>query len=353
MADPWELILHHTYAGTPGVIYDLSPAHGSHGVVQGPVLFLADGAQPGTGAITRGFGKGRVRVKGGRGWEKLDAIRGEIVFSGVSFVVLSGMKYLIDCEQFTVVFSRPKPNVTSFTVVFRAGAWSSAVTAEGTLAEGQWTRLEFEYDGVSRATLSMDGKLAAVKTGVFPPLPGASPTWLTIGSNPDMDWWSEYEGLIDEIKIWRRNPQVLGANFLERPYDKETADCWANWGRAFAEWLQQNAQCGQLFESVTHDLVGAFRTVSADPVLRERLDNAVKKYLTQWHSGNLNSDEMIQALREIANILDAVGIDMHATLDSLFGSECWKQLIAEVPRPDCDKQLTGMLTALAQTLETE
>ena len=31
MAEAWELILHHTYAGTPGVIFDHSPTHRSHG----------------------------------------------------------------------------------------------------------------------------------------------------------------------------------------------------------------------------------------------------------------------------------------------------------------------------------
>ncbi len=30
--EPWELILHHTYSGTPGAIFDHSPGRGAHGV---------------------------------------------------------------------------------------------------------------------------------------------------------------------------------------------------------------------------------------------------------------------------------------------------------------------------------
>jgi hypothetical protein len=37
MAELWELILHHSYTGTPGVVFDQSPRRGSHGVAVGGV----------------------------------------------------------------------------------------------------------------------------------------------------------------------------------------------------------------------------------------------------------------------------------------------------------------------------
>ena len=53
MADPWELVLHHTYAGTPGVILDHSPSRRSHGqpVNLTEADFLTDGVRPGSGAV--------------------------------------------------------------------------------------------------------------------------------------------------------------------------------------------------------------------------------------------------------------------------------------------------------------
>src|SRR4051794_15107716 len=80
MLEPWELILHHTYSGVPGVIFDQSPNRSSHGVAVnlGPGAFHADGATSGSGAVTFGH-DGYIQVPTSTDvWAPLGGIRVEI-----------------------------------------------------------------------------------------------------------------------------------------------------------------------------------------------------------------------------------------------------------------------------------
>ena len=79
MADPWELILHHTYRGAPGLVYDSSPRQGSHGVAVGAVKFHTDGASPDTGVyLVSDPRELRARERGrraGTSWPRFESRR--------------------------------------------------------------------------------------------------------------------------------------------------------------------------------------------------------------------------------------------------------------------------------------
>ena len=85
MADAWELILHHNYASTPGVIFDDSPRRLSHGVAVGleDSNFVHDGAQAGSGAINFPTDvlvpEGSINVAQSDCWVPLKGLRVEIV----------------------------------------------------------------------------------------------------------------------------------------------------------------------------------------------------------------------------------------------------------------------------------
>jgi hypothetical protein len=74
----WELVCHHTYAGTPGVVVDLSPGRGSHAVAEGlqDADILADGVTPGSGAVNLFDPGARIHEPAGPAWAPLDAVRG-------------------------------------------------------------------------------------------------------------------------------------------------------------------------------------------------------------------------------------------------------------------------------------
>src|SRR4051794_16599111 len=78
--DPWKLVCHHTYAGTPGVVYDLSPDHQNHAVAVDidDADFLRDGAQVGSGSVRLRTRDARIRIPENPSWRPLDALRGEV-----------------------------------------------------------------------------------------------------------------------------------------------------------------------------------------------------------------------------------------------------------------------------------
>ncbi|HEY9266360.1 MAG TPA: hypothetical protein VIQ11_17320, partial [Mycobacterium sp.] len=81
MLDPWELILHHSYSGSPGVAFDHSPGRASHGrgVDLDPSDFVLDGQSAGSGAV-RSRRRGRIAVTPTANWGQLSALSIELVF---------------------------------------------------------------------------------------------------------------------------------------------------------------------------------------------------------------------------------------------------------------------------------
>jgi len=80
MVDPWELLLHHSYTGAPGVIFDQSPSRRNHGrsINLDASDFSLDGAGSGTGSV-RLRQNSAVRVVPSESWDKLTAVRCEFV----------------------------------------------------------------------------------------------------------------------------------------------------------------------------------------------------------------------------------------------------------------------------------
>ena len=354
MADPWELILHHTYRGTPGVIYDRSPGHGSHGIALGDVQFHNDGAAPGSGAIAiAGEQSSKIHVDGGTGWDRLGAVRCEVRWRLDSYLAYQLFtEILIGCRWFSLTPYGKRYTTLPRNLMVRILPDSSQrmlVQTGYVVPLDTWVTVGFTYDEFGRLDVLVDGNIVKTGTG-GPPLPGGLPTVLRIGGSVTQGLNDYHGGMIDDVKVWRRNPHAIGTNFLGRPYDKNTADCWARWGRAFAEWLDHNHDCAEQLVSLLARFGDALKKVANDPVLRTRLENATHIYASQWHTGQLTSTEMVSALAEVADILDQAGVGGHVIVSDLFQSECWKRLTSEVPPPDCDKQLTDMLTAVAQAI---
>ena len=50
-----------------------------------------------------------------------------------------------------------------------------------------------------------------------------------------------FEGLIDDVKIWRPNPHRVTGDFTDRIVKSGVADCWVQWGREFRRVLSDLA----------------------------------------------------------------------------------------------------------------
>ncbi|MDX1883227.1 LamG-like jellyroll fold domain-containing protein [Mycolicibacterium sp. 120270] len=352
MADPWELILHHTYRGAPGLVYDCSPGKGSHGVAVGAVQFHPDGASPGSASISFPNRASYVHVDGTKGWDHLDALRAEVVCNLVFPGPDTFFQTLIQCPSFfwgTYHVHYQGEHLLDTLVLLKGPNNSRLVLRAARLPVQRWTTLAFEYDGWNRLQLSVDGAVVKSATGTFGPLPGASPMPVDIGGFGS--GWGPYQGRIDDIKIWRRNPRALSQDFLNRPMDSETAECWARWGRRLRDWLAENPRCAAELAGQLGPLYQAVHAIDDDDELRRQFRRIGEIYRREWVAGTLTSEEMIRAGAEAGRLLERVGYPAELIEVVLNESDCWRRLVTEVPPPDCDHQFADLMRETARELE--
>ncbi|MFI9203203.1 LamG-like jellyroll fold domain-containing protein [Streptomyces sp. NPDC053048] len=356
MADLWELILHHTYAGTPGSAFDLSPGRGGHGTSVGHVDYFDDGATAGSGAISVQDENSAIEVQCGKNWDTLDAVRGEVRFRQDPSPDPSYFQTLVACQWFEVMtygLTYDEVSARNLWVRFLGHTPQKVVLLQGlVIPYGKWITVGFMYDGRSRIEMSVDGHIVRSATGAYAPVPGGPSTVITIGNSLDNVGVTGFllSGQIDEVKLWRRNPHRMGDEFLGRPMDADTADCWARWGRAVGEWLRRNPDCAEQLKALLDLLDETLRTVGSisDPQVRARIENAVVQYRGLWSAGQVNNPAMTGVLLEIVDALRTAGVDVEPALGRITGSDCWKRLLKEVPEPGCDRDLVAVLGATAQ-----
>lgn len=335
MADPWELILHHTYAGTPGVIFDQSPGRGSHGVTVdiADTDFLTDGISPGSGAVKFGTGS-RIRVRATRNWSQLSGLRGEIV---CLLDEPAGINALLDTDTFRF-----------YVRTGHLGAWFSAYPhqyaqidhhSDGfdqgfTVPAGQWMTLGFLHDGVSTMELHYNGAtIARITKPLWPVNPTNS---VTIGTA---------SGRIDDVKVWRINPHRVGDEFTDRPVDPDVSRCWAEWARATGEMLAANRDCA---ERVRDLLMRAVQSMIRDGLThgsetRERWEQASLRYRQHWRAGELG--DIAPVIADLLAWLRLAGLDPAEDPDvaALLNDPCLTTILQHAPPLDCDPDFVGLL----------
>lgn len=352
MIEPWELILHHTYAGTPGVAFDLSPGRGSHGrtVDLDPWDFLLDAHANGSGAVR--FRQGaHIRVDPPGGWQSLGAFKAEIVFRREEVDEWAGHLFDTAPRSFWAQFSSyafsfgcrvPPGSATGpgGTRMFSVGLTEHGIDA------GSWIRAGIVHDGVNTVEISLNGRpvqtFQNVKLG---PLPAVST--VTIGNDASGSLPSR--GLIDELKIWRPNPARMTGDFTVRVVKGGLTDCWVKWGKQFRAALQELAagdvECPGVLET---SLRGALATAAASAMThnaatRAAWQRAAADYRRLWSQGDVADIGPVLARLLDTLRAEGVAVEQMAAYRNLMESPCFRQLQTLVPPLDCDPQFTGML----------
>lgn len=353
MADPWELILHHTYRGAPGLVYDCSPGQGSHGVAVGGVNFHTGGASPHSASISFPNRGSRVHVDATKGWEQLDALRAEVVCHlALPRPDTFYIQIIAWCPAFVFGTYRVHyqgQELLNALVVVKGTNKTRLVVRAVRLPVDQWTTLAFEYNGWNRLDFSVDGAVLRSVTGPLGPLPGASPMPLDIGVYGKT--FGTYQSRIDDVKVWRRNPRALSQDFLARPMDPETAQCWARWGRRLHEWLRDNPRCADELAAQLSPLYQVVHEIGEDAELRTQFREISEIYRREWTAGTLASAEMIRAGAEAGRLLERAGYPSELIDVLLIESDCWRRFVTEVPPPDCDHQFSELIRETARELE--
>jgi hypothetical protein len=357
MAAQWELILHHTYTGTPGVVFDLSPGRGSHGTaINLPDSdFLSDGASPGSGSVDFQSG-GRISVRPTKGWDRLGAVRGEVVCAFESRDVIStvldgGSFYLylrsghLGCRFSSAPAQTIDVNTHNDPV---DPTYSSA-----DFPVGRWVNLRFFHDGLSTAEVSLDGRPVARVTE--PLWPVNKSTAVTIGdfNNPTPGDPTGMVGRIDTVRIWRLNPDRVDQEFVERPIDDDVKACWAQWSREMGEALRSDPYCAKRLRDL---LARALQSLSHDALnggddIRAKVVTAAEKYRQLWRSGELT--DIVAVIADLVSYLQLAGLDPGQNPDvvALLDDACIGSLLETAPRPDCDPDFMALIADLASTID--
>jgi len=354
----WELICHHTYKWQ-GVATDLS-LYDSHGIAENlsSIDFLADGATPGSGAW-RFHLNSRVAVATNPGWRPLVGLRVEAtirmpVLASHRQIVIEAHKsfrlYTMDRYLFGAFHGNP--------AVYPQQDWDIVSTyKDGLQIPGyrvplnKWIRVVFEHDGLTQMRLSVDGVAVTSPRGVLSGVPGVGPKGICIG-NSVVDGEQPFPGDIDEIKVWRLDPRAVRNQFLGRPIDQATADCWARHVRSLTAAFAKYPDCAKkLTAEMRAALDRWLRVIVAQgPETRQRFDDVREEYAKLWREGKLHGPEMRKLLRDWCAWLRLVGIDPcgDERAQAIKQSECWRMVSKELAGVDCDPQAIALMRLFEQ-----
>jgi hypothetical protein len=353
----WELICHHTYKWN-GLPIDLS-YYDNHGKLVGLTedKFLPDGIAPKSGAWRFVQHANQVRVPLGAAWSPLVALRIEVTArltdpSTASQTLIEGDNSfsLFVATQALCAFFRGKsiyPGVTGDGV----NTYKDGLDFPGyRVPFGKWVNIVFMHDGFSQMRLYVDGEPVTLPRSALSGIPPVGPNGVSIGNSIDGN--SVFGGDIDEIKIWRLDPRSMSRQFLDRPFDKATADCWTRYVQSMRAAFVKYPDCAkQLVDGIEAALDRWLRAVCAQgPETRQRFDEVRERYAILWREGNLAGPEMRTLLDDWCVWLRLVGIAPEGddTFAALEQSECWKLIQRELAGIDCDPEAMALVKLLGE-----
>ena len=351
MLDPWELILHHSYSGTPGVAFDHSPGHASHG--RGVELdssdVVLDGQSAGSGAV-RARRRGRISVSPTANWGQLSAMCVEIVFRRED---ADGSGHLLNADGsfFVGLFTDGEMDLGVTTKWHTPGSSlgllrHSVALSDFGVDQMSWVKAGYVYDGVSTVRAYLNGQL--VKTWDSRALGPLRPvTLITIGG--EKGGGASFDGLIDDVKIWRPNPNRITHDFLVRILDGGLSDCWRGWGKTFRDALNKlnvdDVECADsLFRMVNRSHTAIATCVTHNVATRQAWEHALTEYQRLWALGDVAAIGRVLAAMLETLRTEGVPLDQLGAIRELFESRCFGELLDRIPALDCDPEFVQMLS---------
>jgi hypothetical protein len=216
----------------------------------------------------------------------------------------------------------------------------------------RWARLGFSHDGFGKMKLFIDGAVVA-ETTVAGAVPAVQAGGVSIGNA--VTGGTPLLGEIDEVSIWRAYPRGVDQEFLCRPYDKATAQCWEAVFRAVRDWVKREPTEAQALASLlAAQQRRLLRTLFLlPPAEQTKVRASLQEYARLWCQGRIDGPEMREVLRRWLAALRQHGVDpasdpYRAELESL------RQRAAIDPRAltlDCDPAAAAFLRLLEQAIQ--
>lgn len=348
MSEPWEVVLHHDYRGTPGVILDRSPRRGAPGRVHNvavPDDFQVDGATAGSGAVRLRGGNSVVQVPLQKPWTLLNGLIVTIVCSSDT---LKGGGTLIDGDSVRLDCG---PSIVRGTL---KGANQTLSIEHGFngLSDNGWTEIKLTYSGHlflwGVEYVPGDDEPRQLGVSVVQTWAGPVPSVSRIAIGNRIDGGHGVVGLIDDVQVERLDPLQIDRNFRRRPVDVSVRHCWDEWGRNVLRLLAQDGECAfrvaQLLAKVQNSLIGATQGAG----VASQTSQTATSYAEHWMAGRL--DQIPLEAIDFINFLRNHGIDLanNRELRELLTDPCFLKALHGLPPLDCDPGFTGMIDAIVR-----
>jgi hypothetical protein len=353
----YQLILHHIYRNGPYAI-DLSGAE-NDGLVTA-VSYQHNGVSSGSGALVFKSPHSRVRVPPKPIWRHLLALKIEIVVRVDAF---GQRRNLVEGDDSFSFFVDPAGYLWgTFNGPQYAGGpltWHGANSRDNSpdgigrkVPANKWVTLRFEHDGYASVRLFIDDSLVAASYSIVAGVLPVSPAGVNIGTWTLSDTYT-LDGAIDEVKIYRYDPDDMLGHFLCRPLDKKSAACWA----VSFDWLT-NALRDPGKRNRILDLMKCIAEAQNEAIrlLRSKGEDAITKnkklsseYHKLWCEKPIDGREMRQWQEEWFKLMiDTIGRDAWESLirhvqTCLMRSELLRALPEFAQLKKCDPDFAGYL----------
>jgi len=173
---------------------------------------------------------------------------------------------------------------------------------------GRWVTLGFEHDGFAKMRVLIDGNLVG-ETIVDAGVPGVSAPGVSVGNR--VAGGRPLLGDIEELRIWRLDPNEMKRQFLCRPYTAKTAKCWEDIVRKVGQWLRDHpAQA----KSIANDLAALRRQLMHGIYLlplaeQDHLRGILNRYQRLWCQGHIHGPEMAGVFTDYIGWIRRHGLD--------------------------------------------
>lgn len=276
-----------------------------------------DGRGAGSGALTFSQADSAVRIASKPCWHRLDAI----LFEG--WVRLAsgtgGRRNIIEGDSSFAFFINDDNTLVASLYARTSGgpgpAWTLVSSADHSpdgevhrVPLAQWCKLVFHFDGLSQARVFINDRLVALRQDFASGLAGVGGEGVVVG-NWTLSNQYAFAGEIDSIRLWKRDPDALIANFVARPISPEARDAWDGILACLEAELGERdkstlAMLGDQWRDLLREI---FRVMQqGPPEMRQKFRDLLAIYRQHWLAGTIEDPAFAGALHDLRALLEKV-----------------------------------------------
>jgi hypothetical protein len=361
MVSEFELILHHTYSSWGGLPVDRSD-YNSHGSATG-VVFEPDGVAPGSGVLSFIDRNSQLSVPFTPAQRSLTAVKVEVtarcpheLLNFEETLVAGHNSFSFGVQDPGLVASFISKSTSSMDNIEELSTENDGVVfPPWTMPQDKWVKLVFVHDGLNAMRFYADGQLIAQRTNLLASVPPVGPLGLSIGNKvetPAKATLSFFGIDIDEVKVWRLDPNFIDRNFLARPMNNDIAACWTSFFASLRKALRQDSVCTGHLNAALIATVDELRRVilTLGPESRDRYIKTCIRYQELWKAGQIDGPEMAQLVTEWNASLRLAGFSFHEVGDlaPFFRGHCFTDILALCAPLECDPHFLGLMAIISK-----